>query len=163
MVHSAHGLRGWYDGFHGFYLEVSGVPEYVRKNQAAEQQRLEKARASQMVAIEDKIQQILHKCKDFQDKFLSTLQQIRQENQDECQSLDVNGSDTLDKTETVSPAIDSIEFEELHSVFEKVEEECGGKNQESKKDSSSGRGETQEKNQEKRRDVCPKNSRKQTR
>jgi hypothetical protein len=50
VVYYADGLRGWHDGFHGFYLEVR-VSKYVRMNQAIEQQRLEKARASQLIGI----------------------------------------------------------------------------------------------------------------
>jgi hypothetical protein len=39
LVYSADGLRGWHDGFAGFYLVVSEVPDHEQKKQEAEQQR----------------------------------------------------------------------------------------------------------------------------
>jgi hypothetical protein len=36
LVYSADGLCGWHDGFVGFYIVVSGVPEHERLKQEAE-------------------------------------------------------------------------------------------------------------------------------
>jgi hypothetical protein len=51
-VYSADGLCGWHNGFTGFYLVVSGVPEHVRKQQEAEQkfQEAEQQRRYQEIA-----------------------------------------------------------------------------------------------------------------
>jgi hypothetical protein len=62
----------------------------------------------------------------------------------------MNGNDTFDETETVPPAIDSLAFEKLHSVSEKIKAEYGGKNQErfgegGDTHSSCGEGQSQEK------------------
>jgi hypothetical protein len=52
QVYSANGLCGWHDGFAGFYLVVSGVPEHVRKQQEAERkfQEAEQQRRYQEIA-----------------------------------------------------------------------------------------------------------------
>ncbi len=52
QVYSANGLCGWHDGFAGFYLVVSGVPEHERKKQVAERkfQEAEQQRRYQEIA-----------------------------------------------------------------------------------------------------------------
>jgi len=52
LVYSVDGLRGWHDGFAGFYLVVSGVPDHERKKQEAERkfQEAEQQRRYQEIA-----------------------------------------------------------------------------------------------------------------
>jgi deoxyadenosine/deoxycytidine kinase len=103
-----------------FEIEISRVLECLRKKQA-EQQQLDNARASLLVAVMAKLDEIFER----QDKRLREFE----ERQDklfnklflEAEHLAMNGKETLDETMAVHLAIDSIEFEELHPIPEKVE------------------------------------------
>jgi hypothetical protein len=149
LKYSADGC-GWYDGFTGFYL-VLGVPERVRKKQEAERkfQQAEQQRKAAVIALLDEFLEhnatYARKLQELQQEYSRKSQEAAQQRSDdlaaaimantrknqgnlfskfspEAEHLALDGRETLEVTEIVPLAIDSMEVEELRPVLEKVED-----------------------------------------